>query len=130
MEAVRLVVLGLVLLSAQGDFGAGKDLGEGARSLLEVWPGWGWPALCSRGDPRPGEREENPAGGGRPRLGDGEGDSELKPICARQLRRDFPARSAWAGAAGEPPGTQALAVIREVGYCPHGGAGTQARDGP
>lgn len=79
MAAVRLM-LGLVLLSAQGGFGAGEDLGVGARSLLVVWPGWGRPALCSRGDPSPGEREESPAGGGRPSPGGGgEGDSELKP---------------------------------------------------
>ena len=84
MAAGQIAVLGLVLLSAQGGFGAGQDLGVGARSLSVVQAGReqlafssrGDPGLCERGThglarrPRPGRERnlgpgrETPPGGG------------------------------------------------------------------
>ena len=51
MAAGQIAVLGLVLLSAQGGFGAGQDLGVGARSLSVVQAGREQLAFSSRGDP-------------------------------------------------------------------------------
>lgn len=142
MAAGQIAVLGLVLLSAQGGFGAGQDLGVGARSLSVVRAGreqqlafslMGDPGLCERGThglatdtpARAGEeprtREGDPRGL-KPALwretqarGAGEGDSGLKQICARQLMRSLPSSESWSVGRRGTPGAETLAVIREVG---------------
>lgn len=79
MAAGQIAVLGLVLLSAQGGFGAGQDLGVGARSLSVVRAGREQLAFSSRGDPGLCERgthglaRETPARAGEePRTREGD----------------------------------------------------------
>ena len=141
MAAGRIAVLGLVLLSAQGGFGAGQDLGVGARSVSVVRAAreqlafslMGDPGLCERGThglatdtpARAGEEPRNLEGDPRglkpglwretPARGGGEGDSGLKQICARQLMRSLPSLESWSVGRRGTPGAQTLAVIREVG---------------
>ena len=77
--AGQIAVLGLLMLSAQGGFGAGQDLGVGARSVSAVRAGREQLAFSSRGDPALCERgthalaRETPAWAGEePRTREGD----------------------------------------------------------
>ena len=121
MADVRLVVLGLVLLSTQGGSGAGEGLG-GPPGVVGAQTWNGVASFRSRGDPGWGEWGERiwPGGWGRRPRPSEEGDSGLEPTCPRQHRMGLSARCAGAGAAGEPPGAEAWLSSEKWALVPKG----------